>query len=189
MTISSAELATTREAEQTAAASKVGVSNLYWLHHADGMVEPSLALRCDIARVIRQERPDVVITQSPLRNLDSTYGSHPDHTATAEATMRAVYPDARNPRSFTAELLEQGFQPHAVPEVWVAHYEPDLFIDITDVFEQKIAALRSHVSQVAERDASGDLQTILSEWGQRVAQEGGMDDGRLAEAFRVVNTA
>lgn len=189
MTVTAEELAATREAEQTAAANKVGVQTLHWLHHPDGMVEPGLELRCDIARVIRIEKPDLVITQSPFRNLESTYGSHPDHLATAEATMRAVYPDARNPRSFTDQLLEQGFAPHTVPEMWVSQNEPDLFVDITDVFDRKIAALRSHASQVAKRDADVDLNVMLGEWGERLAKLGDMPAGRRAEAFRVVNTA
>lgn len=189
MTVSAGELAKTREAEQTAAAAKVGVDRLHWLHYPDGMVEATLALRCSIARVIRIERPDVVITQSPFRNLESTYGSHPDHTATAEATMSAVYPDARNPRAFTSELLDEGFDPHTVPEMWVSQNEPDLYVDITDVFDQKIAALRSHASQVAKRDAESDLNVMMGEWGERLAEQGGMEKPRRAEAFRVVNTA
>ena len=189
MTVSTEELAATREAEQTAAAEKVGVDVLYFLHHPDGMVEASLQLRCDIARVIRIEKPEVVITQSPIRSLDSTYGSHPDHIETAEATMRAVYPDARNPRAFTSELLDEGFAPHTVSEMWIGLTEPDLFIDTTDVFDKKLAALRSHVSQVAKRDAEFDLEKLLREWGARLADQGGMPAGRLAEAFRVVNTA
>ena len=108
MTVSSTELAEMREAEQAAAAAVVGVTDLHWLRHPDGMVEANLELRRDIATVIRIEKPDVVITQSPFRNLDSTYGSHPDHMETAEATFRAVYPDARNPRAFTSELLGHG---------------------------------------------------------------------------------
>jgi len=189
MTISTEELARTREAEQTEAAEKVGVDTLYFLHHPDGLVHNSFELRCDIARIIRVEKPDVVITQSPIRNLDSTYGSHPDHIETAEATMRAVYPDARNPRAFTAELLDKGFEPHTVPEMWIGLTEPDLFIDTTDVFDKKLAALRSHASQVAKRDAEFDLEKLLREWGERLAMQGGMPEGRLAEAFRVVNSA
>ncbi|MGI9605172.1 MAG: PIG-L deacetylase family protein [Acidimicrobiales bacterium] len=188
MTVSSADLATMREAEQTAAAEKVGVDVLHWLHHPDGQVESNLRLRLDIARVIRIEKPNVVITQSPFRNLDSTYGSHPDHAETAEATLRAVYPDARNPRAFTTELLDKGFAPHTVEQVWVGQSDPDLFIDTTDVFDKKLAALRSHASQVAKRDAEFDLEKLLREWGERLARNGDMPDGRIAEAFRAVDT-
>lgn len=189
MSFTSAELAATREAEQTAAAKTVGVTNVHWLRHPDGMVEANFQLRTDIARVIRIEKPAVVLSQSPFRNLESTYGSHPDHLETAEATMRAVYPDARNPRAFTSELLDQGFGPHAVQEMWVGgQASADLFIDITDSFDTKIEALRCHASQVAKRDAEDDLSVMMGEWGTRLAKQGNMDEGRMAEAFQVVNT-
>jgi LmbE family N-acetylglucosaminyl deacetylase len=199
MTFTSEELASTREAEQTAAAAEVGVTSLHWLRHPDGMVQADLRLRCDISRVIRIEKPDVVITQSPERNYDSVYGSHPDHLETAEATLRAVYPDARNPRAFTAELLDEGFEPHTVENVWVGQIEPNLFVDVTEVFDQKLRALRSHASQVAKRDAEFDLDKVMREWGQRIAAsattrgithfDNEHNPGRLAEGYRILNTA
>jgi len=188
MTVPSDELAALRESEQTVAASEVGVSQLHWLHHPDGLVQNGPQLRCDISRVIRIEKPDVVITQNPQRNFDSTYGSHPDHMETGEATIRAAYPDARNPRAFTAELLDNGYEPHAVSEVWIHSTEPDLFVDITDVFDIKLRALRSHASQVAKRDVEFDLEKLLKEWGGRLAAQGEMAEGRVAEAFRVLDT-
>ncbi len=204
MTVTSEELSTMREAEQTQAAAEVGVTSLHWLHHPDGMVEANLALRRDISRVIRIEKPDVVITQSPERNYDSVYGSHPDHTETAEATLRAVYPDARNPRAFTAELLDEGYEPHTVPNVWISHVNPNLFVDITDTFDAKMRALRAHASQVAKRDEEFDLEKMMREWGERLtagAVKRGVShfEGKgerfssnqtiLAESFRVLNTA
>lgn len=190
MSFTSEELAATREAEQAAAAKTVGVTELHWLHHPDGEVEANLGLRLDIARVIRIEKPNVVMTQSPYRNLESTYGSHPDHLETAEATMRAVYPDARNPRAFTAQLLDQGFAPHAVTEMWIGQQgdDADLFVDITDTFDRKIEALRCHASQVAKRDEEFDLYKMMGEWGRRQAVQGGMAEDRLCESFRIVNT-
>lgn len=203
MTVSSEELSAMREAEQTAAAAEVGVTSLHWLHHPDGLVEANFALRRDISRVIRMEKPDVVITQSPERNYDSVYGSHPDHTETAEATLRAVYPDARNPRAFTTELLDEGYEPHVVPNVWISHVDQNLFVDITDTFDAKMRALRAHASQVAKRDAEFDLEKLMREWGERLtaaAVKKGIthfegDAGRfssnetvLAEAYRILNT-
>ena len=94
------EMAAIRREEQTKAAAEVGVTDLRFLGFMDGTVEVTMELRHDISLVIRQVRPQVVIAQSPIRNLASTYGSHPDHTATGEATMCAVYPDARNPFAF-----------------------------------------------------------------------------------------
>lgn len=195
MTVDAAGLAAMREAEQTAAAAEVGVTSLHWLHHPDGMVEASLDLRRDISRVIRIEKPDLVITQTPERNYESVYGSHPDHLATAEATLRAVYPDSRNPRAFTSELLDEGFEPHAVPQVWISQVDQNLFVDITDTYDVKMRALRSHASQVAKRDEGFDLDNLMREWGQRMAalatKKGveHFEGDRLCEAFRILNTA
>lgn len=199
MTVSGTELARMREAEQTAAAAEVGVTSLHWLRHRDGMVEANFALRRDISRVIRIEQPDVVITQSPERDYDSVYGSHPDHIETGEATLRAVYPDARNPRAFTAELLDEGYAPHAVKSVWVGQIEPTLFVDITDSFDRKMRALRQHGSQVAKRDADTDMAGMMREWGTRIAgiaAKNGVshfdvdtNPGVLCEGYRILETA
>ena len=75
-----------REEEQTAAAKEVGVTDITFLHWPDGRVETTMALRREIARVIRSHRPHLVITQSPERNYDRIFSSHPDHMATGEAT-------------------------------------------------------------------------------------------------------
>ena len=85
--------------------------------------------------------------------------SHPDHTETGEAAIRAVYPDARNPRAFTAELLDQGYEPHTVPHVWISSVEQNLFVDMTESFEAKLQALRSHESQVAKGTRNGILRS------------------------------
>lgn len=185
MTVSQADLAALREGEQTAAAAEVGVDTLHWLHHPDGAVVANLELRRDISRVIRIERPSLIITQSPERNWDRIYGSHPDHLATAEATMCAVYPDSRNPRAFP-ELLDEGYKPHTVPEVWITGLKPNRTIDITTVFERKVAALRAHKSQTEKM--GDELPVLLRTWAEERAAKGGLGDGRLAEAFRSVPT-
>ena len=174
-----------REAEQRAAAGEVGVSELTFLRWPDGQVEPTLLLRREIARVIRMHRPDLVITQSPERNFERIFASHPDHLATGEATMRAVYPDARNPHAFP-ELAREGFAPHSVPTVWLSGFQPTMVVDITETFELKLAALKRHESQVGEREG---LETMLRSWSRLTAKNAGMGKGRLAEGFRVVATS
>lgn len=175
-----------REAEQTAAALVVGVTRLTFLRWPDGQVEPTLDLRKAISRVIRQHRPDLVLTQNPERNFERIYASHPDHMAAGEATLRAVYPDARNPHAFP-ELLEEGLAPHAVPLVWVGgSTTPNFVVDITDAFETKISALRAHASQVGDRD---DLEDLLRAGASANAQGAGLAPDRLGETFRVIETA
>jgi LmbE family N-acetylglucosaminyl deacetylase len=179
------ERAAIREIEQRAAADEVGVSTLTFLRWPDGQVEPTLLLRREIARVIRTHRPDLVITQSPERNWDRLFASHPDHLAVGEATMRAVYPDARNPHAFP-ELLREGLVPHAVSSVWLSAGEATMVVDITDIFDRKLAALKRHESQVGHRE---DLEKMLKSWARTTAKNAGLAKGHLAEAFKVVNTA
>ena len=174
-----------REAEQTAAAKEVGVTNLTFLRWPDGQVEATLALRREIARVIRVHRPDLVITQSPERNYERIRASHPDHMATGEATLQAVYPDARNPHAFP-ELVGEGFLPHTVVEVWLSAFAATMVVDITKTFDQKFAALSRHVSQLGDADA---VKTMLKSWSRDTAKRAGMKKGKLAEGFRVVTTS
>ncbi|HTB09115.1 MAG TPA: PIG-L family deacetylase [Acidimicrobiales bacterium] len=173
-----------REAEQTSAAKEVGVTNLTFLHWPDGRVETTMALRREIARVIRLHRPQLVITQNPERNYERIFSSHPDHMATGEATLRAVYPDARNPHAFP-ELIREGFEPHTVSQVWVGGASPTMVVDITKTFDQKFDALSKHVSQIGGRKG---LKKMLRTWSAATAESAGMKEGRLAEGFRVVIT-
>jgi LmbE family N-acetylglucosaminyl deacetylase len=174
-----------REAEQTAAAKEVGVTNLTFLHWPDGRVETTMALRREIARVIRTHRPSLVITQSPERNYERIFASHPDHLATGEATLRAVYPDARNPHAFP-ELIREGFEPHTVTEVWLSGVNPTMVVDITKTFDQKFDALSKHVSQVGTRKG---LKKMMRSWSRATAKNAGMKKGKLAEGFRVIATS
>ena len=179
------DMATIRRTEQIAAAAEVGVSDVTFLGYPDGRLVPGLDLRRDISRVIRRFRPDRVVAQSPERNWARIYASHPDHLAAGEATICAVYPDARNPFAFP-ELLDEGLEPHTVPETWIMTTErADRIVDATDSFDRKLAALRSHRSQVGEGD---HLEELLRTWMGGTALAAGLPDGRLAEAFHVLPT-
>ncbi len=176
-----------RRAEQAAAAAVLGVHELHCLGFPDGALTPSLDLRRAISRVIRQVRPQRVVCQSPTRTWSSVYASHPDHMASGEAALCAVYPDARNPFAFP-ELAAEGYEAHTVPEVWVMAVEgADRVVDVTGFLEAKEAALRCHVSQETDRD--GRLEPLLRGWMGATAKAGGLAEGRLAEAFRHFDTA
>ena len=184
-TIPRNEMARIRRREQTEAAAKVGVTDLRFLGHMDGSVVADLDLRHDISVVIRQVRPQVVITQLPMWNLDSTYGSHPDHIATGEATMAAVYPDARNPFAFPGHPIVD-LDDWAVDEVWIPFgTEGKDVVDITDQLDRKIEALMCHRSQ--HRDPAA-MEERVRTWWQGIAAEHGLPEGSSAEAFRVVDT-
>jgi LmbE family N-acetylglucosaminyl deacetylase len=178
------QLRVQREAEQRSAASVVGVHDVRFLGYPDGRVEANLSLRRDLSRVIRDVRPDLVLAQSGERVWDRVYFSHPDHLAVGEAVACAVYPDSRNRWAHT-ELIDEGYEPHTVTRMWLLGLEPNLFVDITDVFELKVQALLSHQTQVGERDAVSEL---LHNWAAAQASLAGWTGGRLAEGFREVDT-
>lgn len=117
-TVARTAMAETRRVEQTTAAKHVGVTTLHFLGYPDGRLESMLDLRRDLSRVIRQVQPDLVVCPSPERKYQRIYASHPDHLAAGEASLCAVYPDARNPFAHT-ELLDEGLEPWSVPEVWM----------------------------------------------------------------------
>lgn len=181
------EMARIRRAEQTEAAKCVGVTDLRFLGYQDGRLEPSLALRKDLARVIRQVRPDRVVTASPERNYARIGASHPDHRAVGSAALDAVYPDARNPFAFPDLLADEGLEPWKVREVWLAASPAaDHYVDVTATFPRKVAALRAHESQTSHM---ADLEEFLRGWLARAAARGGLPEGSLAEVFQVIDTA
>src|SRR5215468_10722860 len=185
--VSRADMAILRQAEQTAAAKCVGVSDVRFLGYPDGRLEATLDLRRDLARVIRQVRPDRVACPSPERNYARIPASHPDHRAAGSAALDAVYPDARNPFAFPELLTGEGLEPWTVREVWLAGGPtPDHYVDITRTFPRKIAALRAHESQTGQIEG---LEEFVRGWGARVAAQAGLPEGRLAEAFQIVDTA
>ena len=181
--VSRGDMVVLRQAEQIAAAKCVGVSDVRFLGYPDGRVEASLGLRRDIARVIRQVRPDRVACQSPERFYARMPASHPDHRAAGSAALDAVYPDARNPFAFP-ELADEGLEPWIVRQVWISGSpEPSHFVDVTDTFDRKVAALRAHESQTGQIT---NLEEMLRGWLSRNAAIGGLPDGQLAEAFLVL---
>jgi LmbE family N-acetylglucosaminyl deacetylase len=181
-----AEMADLRRDEQRKAAAVVGVHDVHFLGYPDGRVEPTLQLRCDLTRVIRQVRPQRVMTQSPDRMWDRIYGSHPDHLATGEAAVRAVYPDARN-RWAHSELSDEGLEPWTVDEIWlgVGPHGPTHYIDTTTAIDRKVEALLSHKSQLPDPAAT---EAMVRQWGSANALAAALGEGRYAEALRVVNT-
>jgi LmbE family N-acetylglucosaminyl deacetylase len=180
-TVPRSQIPEIRRAEQTAAAAEVGVKDLIWLGYPDGRLEATIDLRRDLARVIRQVRPQRVVCPSPERLWDRIFASHPDHLAAGEATLCAVYPDARNPFAFP-ELAAEGLEAHVVEELWImASPRTDTYVDVTDTFDAKVAALRAHKSQHTDRE--GQLEVWLREWLGQNARQAGWEQGRLAEGF------
>jgi LmbE family N-acetylglucosaminyl deacetylase len=180
------QLPALREAEQRAAARAVGVGSVTFLDFPDGRVAASEELRRALTREIRRFRPDRVVCHSPQRDWQRILAAHPDHLACGEATLCAVYPDARN-RFAHPQLLAEGLEPWSVPEVWMVGAparEVNRWVDVTETFDRKLAALHAHASQTAHIPGFDDRQR---ERAATVAAAGHLPDGRFAEAFHVID--
>ena len=162
--ISGEELMAIREQEQMEAAKVLGVKDVIFLRYEDATLVADLKLRRDLTRVIRQVRPTALVTMDPtVRYGGDGYINHPDHIAAGEATMAAVFPSCRDPRTFP-ELLDEGLEPVEVASVYITMSpNSDCFIDISDHIDTKIEALSKHVSQVGGEDA--DLE-FVREWAR-----------------------
>jgi LmbE family N-acetylglucosaminyl deacetylase len=173
-------LARLREAEQMAANAVLGIQQTIFLRHPDGELEPTLALRKELTRLIRIYKPEVVVTGDPQGVFyGNGYINHPDHRAAAQAAVYAVFPSAGTRLIFT-DLLEAGYEPHNVRRLYIHGSEKsDTWVDISATLARKVEALRKHVCQLGEWDP----EKMISEW----AAEEGKDHGlEFAEAFKVM---
>jgi LmbE family N-acetylglucosaminyl deacetylase len=140
-------LAPIREAEQRAAADVLGVKSVTFLGFRDGELEVSLETRRAVCRVVRRIRPEVILAPDPSRLwFGNDYINHWDHKQAGTLALCALMPDAPS-RPMFPELLDEGLEPFEVPHLWLSADEPDTFVDITETIEDKLEALRRHVSQ------------------------------------------
>ncbi|HEV8516619.1 MAG TPA: PIG-L deacetylase family protein [Candidatus Limnocylindrales bacterium] len=175
------ELARLREEEQRAAARIVGYEEVTFLHRPDGALANDLPLREQLVRLIREFRPDAVLTMDPTVLFHrGGYIQHTDHRAAGMAAVDAIYPAARNPMAFQ-HLAREGLAAHVVPRLYLFFSDqPDASVDVSETIELKISALRAHASQMADPDG---LETRIREW----AAESGREIGAAAaESFRVI---
>jgi LmbE family N-acetylglucosaminyl deacetylase len=145
-------LAQKRMDEQRAAAKILGVDEVIFLDHPDGYLTPDLTLRRDVVRIIRQVRPDIIVTCDPTNFFPSDrYINHSDHRAAGQATLDAVFPAAGSGLYFPELLQKEGLAPHKVEQVYVAGAQhPNTVVDVTEFIDRKIAALREHASQISD---------------------------------------
>jgi LmbE family N-acetylglucosaminyl deacetylase len=136
-----AEVGPLREAEERRSAAVVGVSDVRFLGHPDGMIEYGLPLRRDLARAFRELQPDIVITMS----FDLTWGedgpvNHADHRAVGLAVLDACR-DAANEWVFRDLALPCS----TVKDAYVVTSgNPSHFVDVTDTIDAGVASLREH---------------------------------------------
>jgi LmbE family N-acetylglucosaminyl deacetylase len=169
------QLSQAREREQSAAAEVLGVKRVIFLRNNDGELEPTPALRAEIALYIRHFKPHSVFTHDPWKH----YMLHPDHRAVGFATIEGIV-SARD-HLFMPGLGQIGitvWRPEAL-FLWGPE-QPDHFEDVSDFVDRKIAALIEHHTQLDEHQ----------EWQERVRQrmiELGQQHGfAAAEAFKKI---
>lgn len=150
--MTSAQLIATREAEQRAAAAVLGIREVVYLRFPDGNVFNTPELREALTRQIRRYRPDVLVTHDPTTRFTEDRINHPDHRAVGDTALDAVFPLARDRLNYL-DHEHEGLAPHKVLDIWLTGArEPNHVVDITATFDQKIAALREHRSQIANMD-------------------------------------
>jgi LmbE family N-acetylglucosaminyl deacetylase len=174
------KLASIREQEQIAANVILGVHETIFMHQPDGELEPTVALRKEITKLIRRYKPEVVVTGDPQAVFyGNGYINHPDHRAAAQLALYAAFPSAGS-RLLFADLLDEGYEPHNVKRVYIHGAEkPDTWVDITDTIDTKITALKKHVSQIDTHD--------VDDWIRKWAEEEGREKGfKYAEAYKVM---
>jgi LmbE family N-acetylglucosaminyl deacetylase len=170
------KLAEIRRVEQRAACATLGVGEVVFLGYDDGQLQPTLDLRRDLVRAIRQHKPEALITWDPTTVLISDeYINHPDHRAAAQAAL-----DAAAPASAMPLLWPETGAPHRVRQVYVFGADPpNTWVDVTGTMERKIAALKQHASQMGDWDPTD----MVKEWGAESGQEKGLT---YAENYRVI---
>lgn len=190
------ELMTTREQEQRAACEILGVQAVEFLRFPDGHLQNAEETREAVVRLIRKYRPRLVITHDPTQHIfapdpdekpeETGYLNHPDHRATGNIVLDAIFPAAGNPRSFRG-LLAEGLLPYRPHEVYFFMSGQDnTYIDISETIETKARGLKCHVTQFSP---DWDILKGIQEWGHETAKEAREKKGleiEYAESFRRV---
>src|SRR6266566_115610 len=188
------ELMLAREQEQRMACEALGVQAVEFLRFQDGHLTNNEAARKAIVRLIRKYRPRVVFTHDPTQHFyapdpyekpeDTAYLNHPDHRATGNIVLDAIFPAVGNPRSYR-ELLAEGLPPYQVHEIYLFFTGQDnTYIDISETIELKARGLKCHVTQFGPE---ANMLDNIREWGAETAKEAKEKKGlemQHAEAFR-----
>src|ERR671937_402929 len=174
-------LAAIRKAEQDAAAKILGVKRVVYLGYEDGYLYPTLEVRRDVARVVRQYRPDVILTRDPTFRYGFGYVNHPDHIAAAEVVMRTINPDASTRQMFPELWSKERLEPYKPKALMLAAFMEgaDTIVDISTTMELKLKALRAHASQLGD----GDFEAFVRDFGRQIGKRPGY---RYGASYRLI---
>ncbi|MCC9076044.1 PIG-L family deacetylase [Litorilinea aerophila] len=158
-------LAATRLAEAEEAARLLGIRRVYNLGHHDGELVASLELRAQIARLYRLTQADTLLTFDPYWPGQI----HPDHRAAGQAALDAYMP-SKMPLYRPEQLAENGADLCRLTRVFLfsTQREPDVFVDVSAVYERKVAACLAHRSQFPEGEKNLDW---MKEMDARAGEE------------------
>ena len=178
--LSMAELCSIRQVEQQKAAKEIGAKSIKFLNYEDGYLVPDLKLRRDVTRIIRLERPDILVTCDPQYFITpSDRLNHPDHRAAGQVVLDAVFPAARDHLNFVELWRDESLEPHIVREVWVSLTDrPNVTLDVTSYWEIKIRALSEHKSQI------GDPEKFIERMRKAHTNDSSLEHPRYEEKFR-----
>jgi LmbE family N-acetylglucosaminyl deacetylase len=174
------DLCAIRHEEQGNAAQVIGAKAVHFLDRPDGYLVPDLDLRREVVRIIRELKPDILVTCDP-QTLFATFGiNHPDHRAAGQVVLDAVFPAAGNAAYFP-ELLVEGHRPHMPREIWCSlASQPTVTLDVTDVWPIKLEAILCHKTQVA------DVEKLKERMRSRHTADSTDEHPRFEETFRVI---
>jgi LmbE family N-acetylglucosaminyl deacetylase len=174
-----------REAEERASAKIVGVDDVEFLGHPDGVLEYGLPLRRDIARAIRRFRPEVVITGNYHDSWGPGTRNQADHIALGLAVLDGVR-DAGN-RWVFRELIDEGLEPCKVSTVLVSNvFDARYGVDVTEHFDKGVASLEAHAEYLRGLGdtAMAEPREFLEAFARQVGTRMGV---RFAVAFDVLS--
>jgi LmbE family N-acetylglucosaminyl deacetylase len=141
-------LTATRQDEARAAAARLGIATVEFMGYPDGELEPTLELRAALAACYRRYQPDALFTFDPT----GFVLNHPDHRAVSRTALDALIPSKM--RMYHPEQLTAGAGLADVKQVflWTAG-APNVVVDITEVYDEKLAVCRAHASQFPAADS------------------------------------
>ncbi|THV41625.1 PIG-L deacetylase family protein [Glycomyces buryatensis] len=186
-TIPPEECAPLREAEQIASAAVVGVDQVEFLDHRDGVIEAGTRLRRDLAAAIRRHRPELIITLNRREYFQPGHWNSADHRAVGESVLDAAA-DAGN-RWIFPEQIEQGLEPW--PGVkWVAlngSPQSTHAVDVGETLETGIASLlkhRTYIEVLTDQDPEDYARGFLTDFAAMTGERFGTE---YATAFELIS--
>jgi LmbE family N-acetylglucosaminyl deacetylase len=152
------------------------VTGLHFLGHPDGDLENDSALRRELVQIIREVRPEAIISPDPLAVFFGEHHyNHRDHRVVGWAALDAAAPAAASPLYF-----RDAGTAHQVAAAYLSgSLQPNVWVDVSSTIDRKIEAVSCHNSQLA--DAADWISSALRDGAEHAGREVGV---RYAEPFR-----